>query len=300
MQRGEPYERLAMGLFRELVAQSSVPNLRVEHDVAVQGKAGAHQIDVLWEFDFGGIRYLTLIQAKDWTRPVDQGEVLKFKAVLDDIPGQPRGVMVSKNGFQSGAEEIARRIGIKLYQLKEATEQDRPRQLLLWKILAFMKRYENVTPIFDREWCKSEGKQIGLRSKTQIRVEGIPKDIQILDADGRPRMRLTDAIRRMFPAEPTPMARERKRFDFNFDAFVTTVPGSALPKLKVFAVEADVWTEKQDLEVSLEFEAFATWLLKDLLEDVSTVFDEDGRPIRMEAVVRKEGVQWIQQADLPD
>jgi len=61
----------------------------------------------------GGITYLTLIQAKDWAKAVDQGEALKFKAILDDIPGQPRGLSVARSGFQTGAEEVARGNGIK-------------------------------------------------------------------------------------------------------------------------------------------------------------------------------------------
>lgn len=59
-----------------------------------------YQLDVCWEFERGGIKYATVVQAKDWTtRAVDQGELFKFKTVLDDLPGQPRGVFVTRTRY---------------------------------------------------------------------------------------------------------------------------------------------------------------------------------------------------------
>jgi hypothetical protein len=48
---------------------------------------------------------------------VKQEHVLAFKAILDDIPGQPRGVIVSRSGFQRGAWKVALASGIQLFQL---------------------------------------------------------------------------------------------------------------------------------------------------------------------------------------
>lgn len=57
------------------------------------------------------------MQAKNWQTKIKQEQVLAFKAVLDDIPGQPRGVLVSKGAFQTGAQKVAKASGIDLYQL---------------------------------------------------------------------------------------------------------------------------------------------------------------------------------------
>jgi hypothetical protein len=54
---------------------------------------------------------------KNWESKVSQEHVGAFQAVLHDIPGQPRGVMVSKSGFQEGAASLAKAAGILLYQL---------------------------------------------------------------------------------------------------------------------------------------------------------------------------------------
>jgi hypothetical protein len=51
---------------------------------------------------------------------VDQGALLQFKSVLDDLPGPPIGIFVTRTGYQKGAKEYALAHGILLYELKEA------------------------------------------------------------------------------------------------------------------------------------------------------------------------------------
>lgn len=116
---GAEYELLTKVIFSALLNQDKVQNIDVKHDVVLQGRTVEHQIDVYWEFEYGGLRYVTVVQAKDWDRSVSQGELLKFKAVLDDLPGQPRGVFVARSGYQSGAEEFAEKHGIIIYELFE-------------------------------------------------------------------------------------------------------------------------------------------------------------------------------------
>jgi hypothetical protein len=88
--------------------------------------ATTHQIDVYWEFESAEIMYKKVVQVKDWSKPVDQGELLKFKSVLDDLPEQPKGVIVTRTGYQSGASEYARIHGILLFELKERPTSERP------------------------------------------------------------------------------------------------------------------------------------------------------------------------------
>lgn len=108
---GIPYELLAKGIIEQLSKESGVHTTRLEHNVDLKGKDLTHQIDVLWEFEAGGIKYTTIVQAKDWaTQRVDQGKLLQFKAILDDLPGQPRGLVIARKGFQSGAIEFAEKM----------------------------------------------------------------------------------------------------------------------------------------------------------------------------------------------
>ena len=116
---GKAYEKLTQAVFSQIVNQKAVDTIAVEHDVVLQGRTTKHQIDVYWEFEVGGVRYRTVVQCKDWTSPVDQGELLKLKAVLDDLPEQPRGIFVTRTGYQSGAKDFADAHGIVLYELRE-------------------------------------------------------------------------------------------------------------------------------------------------------------------------------------
>jgi len=100
---GLPYELVVQSIFQEILDQDGACTIRVEHDVELQGRTTTHQIDVLWRFEIGGIRYLTLVQAKDWDSKIKKEHVLAFRGVLDDIPGQPRGVLITRTGFQSGS-----------------------------------------------------------------------------------------------------------------------------------------------------------------------------------------------------
>lgn len=137
--KSRDYELMIREIFQQLLNQTFVPNeprernkmarpgpqlhehieILVEHDVVKQGTRTTHQIDVYWEFTLGGIIYRTVVQAKNWAKPVDKGELLKFNAVLHDLPGQPRGIVVTTQGYQKGALEVARSCGIQVYELRE-------------------------------------------------------------------------------------------------------------------------------------------------------------------------------------
>jgi hypothetical protein len=118
---GKLYENLTQVIFQAILGQKQFLNLKVERDIILKGKtARGHQIDVYWKFEFGGVPHEAIVQAKDWNRAVELGHLLTFKAVLDDLPGQPRGIYVTRSGYQSGAKDFALAHGILLYELREA------------------------------------------------------------------------------------------------------------------------------------------------------------------------------------
>jgi hypothetical protein len=116
---GTSYELLTKEIFSAILNQGSVLNIDVKHNVVLQGKTVEHQIDVYWEFEQGGIKHTVVVEAKDWNSPVKQGDLFQFKAVLDDLPGQPRGVFIARSGYQRGAKEYAKIHGIIIYELFE-------------------------------------------------------------------------------------------------------------------------------------------------------------------------------------
>lgn len=123
---GKDYELLTQWVFNQILNTDRVKTIDVKQGIKnFKGKTASHEIDVYWEFEEGGIKYKTIVQAKDWATPIKLEQLLTFKSVLEDIPGQPRGVFVTRTGYQSGAREYAENNGILLYELREPTEEDK-------------------------------------------------------------------------------------------------------------------------------------------------------------------------------
>jgi Restriction endonuclease len=113
------YELLVQAIFQAINDQEEVANLIVERNKTLQGKTTPHQIDVYWKFEKAGITYENIVQAKDLQSPVKQGQLIEFKGVLDDLPGQPRGIFVTRSGYQKSAKTVAIKNRIILYELDE-------------------------------------------------------------------------------------------------------------------------------------------------------------------------------------
>lgn len=120
---GLSYELLVRGIFQAIHDQEEVSNITVEHNKTLRGKISTHQIDVYWKFRKGGIEYEAIVQARDWQSAVKQGDLFHFKCVLDDLPNQPRGIFVTRTGYQQGAKDFAAAQGIILYELGEPAKR---------------------------------------------------------------------------------------------------------------------------------------------------------------------------------
>lgn len=121
---GIEYEGIVQKVFQSILDQKFVKNIEVKHDVTLQGKSTTHQIDVYWEFSDGISKYATIVQAKDYNSRVSQDKLLTFKAVIDDLPTHPKGIFVTKTGYQKGAKAYAEANNILLYELRKPTDKD--------------------------------------------------------------------------------------------------------------------------------------------------------------------------------
>ena len=120
---GRPYELLAQAIWQAVNDQEEVTNVKVQCNVTLPGSLTSHEIDVYWEFERSGVTYRTVVQAKDWINPVKQEQLIAFKKVLEDLPGQPRGIFVTRTGYQRGALQVAKATGIELYELRQVDNQ---------------------------------------------------------------------------------------------------------------------------------------------------------------------------------
>jgi hypothetical protein len=79
-----------------------------------------YSIDVVWKFRVGITRHMLLISAKYWKKRVSRAHVNEMSDIVHDIPGQPRAVIVTSHGVQSGASSYAKAKGIDLWQLERS------------------------------------------------------------------------------------------------------------------------------------------------------------------------------------
>src|SRR5216684_7211850 len=87
---GRTYENLPQVIF-QILGKKQFPDLSVERDVTLKGKTASHQIDIYSKFDVSGVPYETIVQTKDWGKPVDQLHLLgqPEKAIGHESPIEP-------------------------------------------------------------------------------------------------------------------------------------------------------------------------------------------------------------------
>jgi hypothetical protein len=273
---GRPYESLVKDVFQELLDQTEVKNIKLEKNKIVQGISAEHEIDVYWKFESGGIEYETLIQAKDWTSRVPQGEMLKFKAILEDIPGQPRGIFVSKTGYQSGAVAVAKTAGIPLYELRSPTEKD-------WKgrvrvIEMNMQMYIPSTQFeikIDEEWLKEEMKRLGIPTLS-FHISGQEDAFFIYDEKKVVVKSLLD-IKKELHSGKGMRTYEQEVDEFDFSAPVSYIknPDDRIPFVKLSKIVAISSCGLIEQAIKIDANDVVGLVLNNIFKNEWTVFDKD-------------------------
>jgi hypothetical protein len=272
---GRPYEKLTQQIFAEVLNRDEVRSIEVKHDVTLAGRTTYHQIDVYWEFERGGIKYITVVQAKDWTtRSVEQGELLKFKAVLDDLPHQPRGVFVTRTGYQEGALAFAAAHGILLYVLREPTGKDFPQ--INVNLSMYSPYAADIKLVHDEQWRIEEAIRRGLPEVPSIMFAAEDSEIAIYAESGSPLGTMKDVIEAFFPKGMQELPPTRMVHQFEQPTFIRTGLDS-FPNLKINAVEATVSVNKIEAKWAFDIKELVGFILEDVLAGIMQTFDKDGK-----------------------
>jgi hypothetical protein len=93
-----------------------------ERNAKIKGARGKHQVDVAARFEFGGFRYLIIVECKYWNKKVDKNRVATLSNIVSDI-GANKGIIISIKGFQKGAFELARNSNIELRSFNQFAKQ---------------------------------------------------------------------------------------------------------------------------------------------------------------------------------
>jgi hypothetical protein len=271
---GIAYERLTQQIFQAIVGQELVPNIEVKQNVRLKGIRTSHRIDIFWEFQRGNIGYKTMVEVKDWNEAVDQGEVMKFKARLDDLPDQPRGVMVSRSGFQAGARRFASSSGIVLYELREPTEHDLNGRVrgLDFTLVSYHSSTSCIRLVHDETWRISEAVRLGLKEAPRLDLRIEPDEARLLDEHGDQVATVKEITDRCYPGGLQELEPTRARYDFDAATFLDTGHPD-FPRLKLTAVEATIATQSVAQETAIDLAGLVRCILKETLTGVVRSFD---------------------------
>ena len=102
------YEKVTRAIFQALVDQDKAQNISVEHNKQLQGKYLSHQCDVYWKFISAGMEYSTIVECKNWSRPVGASAVRDFFGKLRKSKVH-LGIIFAKSGItgaDSGADAV--------------------------------------------------------------------------------------------------------------------------------------------------------------------------------------------------
>lgn len=290
---GKPYEVLTGMIFEQALRQDGVQNLEVTHRKIVQGITAKHEIDVFWRFTAAAIEHTVLVQCKDWGDKVDHGEMLKFVGVLGDIPGQPRGLFVTRSGYQAGARNIALAHGIALYTLREPLEQDWEGMIRNIKLIAtlLVPQFSDPEIVWDNEWLKAESESRGLQSgdTVAVMVRGAETDIWFYNEQDQPIENLYELRKSLVPQPVQEMPPQIVRRRYLEPMYIHNGEGGdrRFPRLKAREVRYELTVVREPSIVSdIRADDLVAFMLQDILTGAKTSID---KKLRM---IRAKHVQW--------
>lgn len=272
---GRAFEALTQEVFSRLVAQSRICS-KVERDVVLHGKSTQHQIDVTFEFRVGPTAYRTIIQCKDWASAVKQEQVLAFHAVLSDIPGQPRGIIVSRSGFQEGAKRVAAHHGIQLYELRPPVDEDWDGLIRAVHILMKLSipEFENVRFRPDEAWIRGELLRAGAPMMEVHMVVRPGLDPLVFESGAK--CDLKAILNQYVPSGPCERLPVRHAFA---EPLLLPVPGGPIPRIRVSTVEADVTVREHEELLEFRLDHLIAYCFRDVLTGGVRFLGTHGEPM---------------------
>lgn len=173
--QGTEYELWVKEIHGLIHRYEGVENIDIRHNVKLVGAGGVtHQIDIYWEFKQAGTVYRTAVECKGYKNPVSMEKISAFHSVLEDLGGVG-GNFVAKNGFQSGAIELAKQYGINPVEIRHPTDEDwgdRMRDLYIECNFTYATNL-NLDVEVDGNWAKENGGRFG--AFETLATKGVPR-----------------------------------------------------------------------------------------------------------------------------
>lgn len=278
---GDAYEQLTQQIFQDMLDAKGVVTLAVERNVVVRGIAAKHKIDILWKFNDGLVDHTVIVECKDHGRPAELGDIQKFHSTLSDIPGQPRGVFVSRSGYQSGARDYAECHGIKLYELRKPTQDDwkgRIRNIAI-DLRMIIPEFQNHHLDIDESWFIEHRKSRGLPDDVLPTLSSMEGDDEFEDADGKPLFSANDLLNELVPKGAKPTDWETVTHRFKEPTFLPT-KDPVFPRLKIVTYRVDIrCRETPSHRMELRGDEIVRHILIDVFGGNRVALGANGKPI---------------------
>lgn len=116
--KGKEFENLAAEIYTKLIGNSKFES--IETDVKIDlGEKGTYQFDVVLRTKTAGIELMTVIECKDYKRPIDREFIGAFYEKMKDVKAN-KGIIVTSKGYRQSAKFKAQQLGISLYTAHQA------------------------------------------------------------------------------------------------------------------------------------------------------------------------------------
>jgi restriction system protein len=153
MKSWQSYQHEAASHFRSLGLNATV-------DATIRGVRTSHDVDVLVKSNHAGFEVTWIVECKRWKSPISKLHVLALREIVADT-GADRGILLSEEGFQSGAIEAANLTNVQVTSIAvmRETASDAVHAMRLRDL------YDRVTTCKARYWeiPKEQRIQCGLR-----------------------------------------------------------------------------------------------------------------------------------------
>ncbi|MDD2755523.1 MAG: restriction endonuclease [Methanothrix sp.] len=261
---GETHERLVLKILDQILSENA-HNIKVNHNILLKGKDATHQIDIYWEFLVGDKKYSVVVEVKTLSKPVGQETLFQFRSVLDDLREQPIGIIVSNTGYQEAAREYAKRRGILLYELREASEADWNDRIKMFDIdiSAYTPHFDNIKLIQDIEWNIQELKRLNipLSEASKIRVE-VSDNLKFYDENDKEITTALVLFNSLVPEGLDELPPTKVVYTFDKSTFINT--SNPQVKMKLKSIEVTISKILVTKKIQIKGEDFVSYILKNI------------------------------------
>lgn len=125
-QKGTSYEEFVQKIYHAIVNADfgGGKTIQVEQNIKLSGQSNTkRQIDVYWEYELAGEVFRTAVECKNHASRIKMETVDAFASKLKDLR-MSKGIIVSAEGFQSGAIKQADFHGITLVKIDPVKDED--------------------------------------------------------------------------------------------------------------------------------------------------------------------------------